>query len=114
MHASDQLCAWAQSQLRDGVATAPADDRGPAEIQAAHSGGAGRGPGTPRSGAGGGPGPADIEGARSRSHGPAAERPELRLIKPESTHCWTNLIDGIMERCRKNIKYCLIYLKNSF
>jgi hypothetical protein len=33
--------------------------------------------------------PADIEGARSRSHGPAAERPELGLGKPESTHHWT-------------------------
>ncbi len=33
--------------------------------------------------------PADIEGARSRSHGPAAERPELGLGEPESTHRWT-------------------------
>ena len=37
--------------------------------------------------------PADIEGARSRSHGPAAERPALGLGEPgcdtESTHRWT-------------------------
>ncbi len=34
-------------------------------------------------GSGGGPEPADIEGARSRSHGPAAERPELKLGEPD-------------------------------
>jgi hypothetical protein len=39
--------------------------------------------------AGGGPEPADIEAARSRSHGPAAERTELRLREQESTHRWT-------------------------
>jgi hypothetical protein len=33
--------------------------------------------------------PADIEGARSRSHGPAAERPALGLGEPESAHRWT-------------------------
>ena len=33
--------------------------------------------------------PGDIEGARSRSHGPAAELPELGLGEPESTQCWT-------------------------
>ena len=52
-----------------------------------HSGGSGGGLETSRSGAGGGLEPADIEGARSRSHGPAAERPELGLGEPESTHC---------------------------
>jgi hypothetical protein len=36
-----------------------------------HSGGSGGGLETSRSSAGGGPEPADIEGARSRSHGPA-------------------------------------------
>jgi hypothetical protein len=44
---------------------------------------------TSRSGAGGGPEPADIEGARGRSHGPAAERPVPELGEPESTHRWT-------------------------
>jgi hypothetical protein len=39
--------------------------------------------------AGGGQESADIEGARSRSHGPAAERPALGLGEPESTHRWT-------------------------
>jgi hypothetical protein len=38
---------------------------------------------------GGGLEPADIEGAPSRSHGPAAERPALGLGEPESTHRWT-------------------------
>jgi hypothetical protein len=38
-----------------------------------HSGGSGGGLETSRGGASGGPEPADIEGARSRSHGPAAE-----------------------------------------
>ncbi len=33
--------------------------------------------------------PADIKGARSRSHGPAAERTVLGLGEPESAHCWT-------------------------
>ncbi len=33
--------------------------------------------------------PADIEGPRSRSHGPEAERPALRLGEPESEHRWT-------------------------
>jgi hypothetical protein len=33
--------------------------------------------------------PRDIEGARSRSHGPAAERPALGLGEPESAHRWT-------------------------
>ena len=33
--------------------------------------------------------PADIEGARSQSHGPAAERPAPGLGVPESTHRWT-------------------------
>ncbi len=37
---------------------------------------------TSSGGAGGRPAPADIEGARSRSHGPAAERPELGLGEP--------------------------------
>ena len=54
-----------------------------------HSGGSGGGLETSRGGACGGPGSVDIEGARSRSHGPAAERPELGLGEPESTHCWT-------------------------
>jgi hypothetical protein len=31
----------------------------------------------------------NIEGARGRSHGPAAELPELRLGKRGSTHRWT-------------------------
>jgi hypothetical protein len=44
-----------------------------------HSGGSGRGLETSRGGAGGGQESADIEGARSRSHGRAAERPELGL-----------------------------------
>jgi hypothetical protein len=35
------------------------------------------------------PEPADIEEARSRSHGPAAERRALGLREPESTHRWT-------------------------
>jgi hypothetical protein len=80
------------------TAAAPVEDRGAA--QATHGGGTGGGPGTTRrrrrwrtgasrSGTGGGPGPADIEGARSRSHGPAAERTEPGLGEPESTHCWT-------------------------
>jgi hypothetical protein len=34
-------------------------------------------------------GPADIEGARSWSHGSAAERPALGLGEPESVHRWT-------------------------
>ncbi len=42
-----------------------------------------------RGGAGGGPEPADIEGARSRSHGPGAELPGLGLGEPESMHRWT-------------------------
>jgi hypothetical protein len=45
---------------------------------------------TSRGDAGGGPDspePADIEGASSRSHGPAAERSELGLGEQESTHC---------------------------
>jgi hypothetical protein len=54
-----------------------------------HSGGSGGGLETLHGGAGEGPEPADIEGARSRSHGPAAERPELGLGEPESTHRWT-------------------------
>ncbi len=33
--------------------------------------------------------PADIEGASSRIHGPAAERPALGLGEPESAHRWT-------------------------
>ncbi len=33
--------------------------------------------------------PEDIEGARSRSHGPAAELPALGLGEPESAHRWT-------------------------
>ncbi len=37
----------------------------------------------PICGVGGGPEPADIEGARSRSHGPAAERPALGLGESE-------------------------------
>jgi hypothetical protein len=53
-----------------------------------HSGGSGGGLETSRS-TGGGPEPADIEGARSRIHGPAAERPVLGLGEPESTHRWT-------------------------
>ncbi len=44
---------------------------------------------TSRGGTGGGPEQADIEGASSRIHGPAVERPELGLGEPESTHCWT-------------------------
>jgi hypothetical protein len=40
-------------------------------------------------GTGGGSEPADIEGARSRSHGPAVERPALGLGEPEPTHRWT-------------------------
>jgi hypothetical protein len=54
-----------------------------------HSGSSGGGLETSRGGAGGGPEPADIEGARSRNHGPAAERPELGLGEQESAHCWT-------------------------
>jgi hypothetical protein len=54
-----------------------------------HSGGSGGELETLRSGAGGGPAPADLEGARSLSHGPAAERPVLGLGEPESTHRWT-------------------------
>jgi hypothetical protein len=38
---------------------------------------------------GGGQGQADIEGACSRSHGPAADLPELELEEQEATHCWT-------------------------
>jgi hypothetical protein len=33
--------------------------------------------------------PGDIEGAHSRSHGPAAERPALGLGEPESAFRWT-------------------------
>jgi hypothetical protein len=44
---------------------------------------------TSRGGAGGGQEQADIEGARSRSHGPEVERPELGLGEPESAHHWT-------------------------
>jgi hypothetical protein len=51
-----------------------------------HSGGSGAGLETSRCGAGRGPEPADIEGARSRGHGPAAERPALGHREPESTH----------------------------
>ncbi len=56
-----------------------------------HSGGSSGGLETSRGGTCGGPEPADIEGASSRSHGPAAERPELGLGEPESesTHRWT-------------------------
>jgi hypothetical protein len=54
-----------------------------------HNGGSDGGLETSRGGAGGGLEPADIEGARSRSHGPAAELPELGLGEPESTHRWT-------------------------
>ncbi len=54
-----------------------------------HSGGSGRGLETSRGGAGEGPEPAENEGAHSRSHGPAAERPELGLGEPESTPRWT-------------------------
>ncbi len=43
----------------------------PAELQATQR--------TSRGGASGGPEPVDIEGTRSWSHGPAAERSELRL-----------------------------------
>jgi hypothetical protein len=74
--------------------TGTADDRaggglarrmtGPAELQAAHGGGTGGGPGTTRGGGGGGSGPADMEGAPQPGHGPAAERPELGLGEPES------------------------------
>ena len=54
-----------------------------------HSGGSGGGLETSRGGAGGGLEPADTEGARSRSHGPVAERPALGLGEPESAHRWT-------------------------
>jgi hypothetical protein len=54
-----------------------------------HSGGSSGGMVTSRGGAGGGVEPADIEVARSRSHGPAAELPELELRELESTHRWT-------------------------
>jgi hypothetical protein len=57
-----------------------------------YSGGSGGGLETSRGGAGGGPEPVDIEGARSRSHGPAVERPALGLGEPESTPLdWDNL-----------------------
>ncbi len=46
-------------------------------------------------------GAGDIEGARSRSHGPAAERPELRLGEPESTHCW---IDNLPDRVTRLLR----------
>ena len=99
IHTSDSLYAWAWYQRSGGGAAGLAEDQGPAELQATHGVGTGGGPGTtrrrrrwrtgtPHSGAGGGPGPADIKGARSRSHGPAAERTELGLGEPESTHCW--------------------------
>jgi hypothetical protein len=53
------------------------------------SGGSCGGLETSRSGACGGPEPADIEGASSRSHGQAAERPALGLGEQESTYRWT-------------------------
>jgi hypothetical protein len=96
------------ADARDTTATAPAEDRG--------TGRASRGLETLCCGVGGEPKPAelqatqrrllwrtgdvaqrrrwrtgagDIEGARSRSHGPTAERPELGLGEPESMHRWT-------------------------
>ncbi len=68
---------------------------GAAEFQATQPGSGCRGLETSRGSAGGGQEQADIEGASSRSrshgHGPAAERPQLGLGQPESTHwhCWT-------------------------
>ena len=56
---------------------APVEDRDAARRRRWRTG-AGRG-------AGGGPEPADIKGARGRSHGPVAERTELGLGEPEST-----------------------------
>jgi hypothetical protein len=61
---------------------ASVEDREPASYRL-HSGGSGGGLETSRGGAGGGPEPADIEGARSRSHGPAAERPAPGLGQQE-------------------------------
>jgi hypothetical protein len=63
--------------LRLGTGPATGGGEGGAELQATNS-----------VSAGGGPGPVDMEGVRSH-HGPAAERPELRLGEPESMHCWT-------------------------
>jgi hypothetical protein len=81
MHASDQFYAWARDQRRDGGATALAEDRVAAELQATQQQRrcAGGGPETSRGG---------TVGRRTLSE-PAAGVMEWRLREPESTHCWT-------------------------
>jgi hypothetical protein len=88
-----RLCSGPALGRRVRSETALAEDRAPVELQAPHSGGTGGGQGTTRGSARGGSGPANIEGTRSRSHGPAEERPEpevytlLDIADPGSIPC---------------------------